>query len=145
MLDEFNALYPVARPSFLHFSEFARDHPSYFEVSRQIGSVGEKSKSATLYHSSPVFQASIYRIIFDIHRLISVNGIMCSVYPNERRGPSEEALVDRLRRFVEGSDLSFYQIASRVGTTGAILSMWLAGTARPNTTELVQIESFLKR
>jgi len=107
--------------------------------------VGEKSKWATPYHSSPVFLASIYRIIFDIHRLIPVNGIMSSVYHNEGGKPGEEALIDRLSRFVEGSDLSFYQIASRVGTTGAILSMWLAGTARPNTTELVQIESFLKR
>jgi len=35
---------------------------------------------------------------------------------------SEDALIARLRRFVEDSDLTFYQIASRVGTTGTILS-----------------------
>ena len=58
--------------------------------------------------------------------------------------PGAEALIGRLRRFVEDSDLSFYQIASRVGTTGTILSMWLAGTAGPNTTELAEIERFLQ-
>jgi len=40
---------------------------------------------------------------------------------------SERTLVARLRRFVEDSDLSFYKTAWRVGTSGGILSMWLAG------------------
>ena len=31
---------------------------------------------------------------------------------------NEEALVERLRQFVENSDLSFYRIASRIGTSG---------------------------
>src|SRR5215469_8080069 len=49
----------------------------------------------------------------------------------EGEEPSEKALVARLRQFVEDSDLSFYKIASRIGTSGGILSLWLAGTARP--------------
>jgi len=57
---------------------------------------------------------------------------------------SEEALVERLKQFVEDSDLSFYEIASRIGTSAAILSMWLARRARPHAEELDAIEKFLK-
>jgi DNA transposition AAA+ family ATPase len=57
----------------------------------------------------------------------------------------EKALVARLRQFVENSDLSFYKIASRIGTSGGILSMWLAGTTRPRAEELAAIEKFLER
>jgi len=56
----------------------------------------------------------------------------------------EEALVARLRQFVEDSDLSFYKIASHIGTSGGILSMWLAGTARPHAEELAAIEKLLE-
>ena len=56
----------------------------------------------------------------------------------------ERALVARLRQFVEDSDLSFYKIASRIGTSGGILSLWLAGTARPRAEELATIEKFLQ-
>jgi len=35
----------------------------------------------------------------------------------------ERVLVARLRQFVEDSDLSFYKIASRIGTSGGILSL----------------------
>ena len=58
--------------------------------------------------------------------------------------PSENALVARLKRFVENSDLSFYKIASRIGTSGGILSMWLAGTTKPRAKELAAIEKFLE-
>jgi DNA transposition AAA+ family ATPase len=57
--------------------------------------------------------------------------------------PSEEALIARLWRCVEDSDLSFYQIALRIGTTGTALSMWLAGTAAPDAAEMRGIERFL--
>ena len=57
---------------------------------------------------------------------------------------NENALVARLRQFVENSDLSFYKIASRIGTSGGILSLWLAGTARPRAEELAAIEKFLQ-
>jgi transcriptional regulator with XRE-family HTH domain len=63
---------------------------------------------------------------------------------NEGEAARERALVARLRQFVEDSDLSFYKIASRVGTSGGILSMWLAGTARPRAEELAAIEKFLQ-
>jgi DNA transposition AAA+ family ATPase len=70
---------------------------------------------------------------------------MAFVRSKEGEEPSEDALIARLRRFVEDSDLSFYKIASRVGTSGGILSMWLAGTTRPDAEELAAIEEFLKR
>jgi hypothetical protein len=35
---------------------------------------------------------------------------------------NEAALIVRLRRFVKNSDLSFYQIASLIGTSGTILA-----------------------
>jgi len=57
----------------------------------------------------------------------------------------KEALIARLRRFVEDSDLSFYEIASRIETSGTILSMWLARTAQPDGKELSEIERFLSR
>jgi DNA transposition AAA+ family ATPase len=62
----------------------------------------------------------------------------------EGRDPNEEAPVERLRQFVENSDLSFYRIASRMGTSGGTLSMWLAGKARPHAEELAAIEKLLK-
>ena len=65
-------------------------------------------------------------------------------HPKEGGEPDEEALIGRLRRFVEASDLSFYQIASFIGISATILSMWLAGTVKPRTAELAQIERFLK-
>jgi DNA transposition AAA+ family ATPase len=67
--------------------------------------------------------------------------------PSSKEGEEagEKALVARLRQFVENSDLSFYKIASRIGTSGGILSMWLSGTARPSAEELAAIEKFLKR
>jgi DNA transposition AAA+ family ATPase len=65
------------------------------------------------------------------------------VNPVEERNPGEDALIARLRRLVEGSDLSFYKIASRVGTSGTILSMWLAGSAKARAEELDRIEKFL--
>ena len=49
---------------------------------------------------------------------------------------SEEALVERFKQFVEDSDLSFYEIASRIGISAGILSMWLAGKAKPHAKEL---------
>ena len=62
----------------------------------------------------------------------------------EGEAARERVLVARLRQFIEDSDLSFYKIASRVGTSGGILSMWLAGTARPRAEELAVIEKFLQ-
>jgi len=66
--------------------------------------------------------------------------------PRSKEGEesSEKSLVARLRQFVEDSDLSFYKIASRIGTSGGILSMWLSERAKPGPEELVAIEKFLK-
>jgi hypothetical protein len=53
-------------------------------------------------------------------------------------------LVSRLRRYVEDSDLSFYRIATLVGTSGTNLSMWLAGTNRPKISELDEIVKLIE-
>jgi len=77
--------------------------------------------------------------------LLPVKGFMdFAARSKEGREPNEEALVERLRQFVENSDLSFYKIASRIGTSGGTLSMWLAGKPRPHAEELAEIEKFLK-
>jgi hypothetical protein len=65
--------------------------------------------------------------------------------PKDGGKSSEKELVVRLRKFVENSDFSFYKIASRIGTSGGILSMWLAETTRPRPEELHAIEEFLGR
>ena len=62
----------------------------------------------------------------------------------EEEAARERALVARLREFVENSDLSFYKIASRIVTSGGILSRWLAGTARPRAEDQAAIEKFLQ-
>jgi hypothetical protein len=72
-----------------------------------------------------------------------MNGLMVLRRFKEREELSKRALMARLRRFVEDSDLSFYKIASRVNTSGTMLSMWLAGTARPQPGELAEIEKLL--
>jgi DNA transposition AAA+ family ATPase len=72
-----------------------------------------------------------------------MNGLMVLRHFKEGEELSERALMARLRRFVEDSDLSFYKIASRVNTSGTMLSMWLAGTARPQQGKLAEIERLL--
>jgi hypothetical protein len=72
-----------------------------------------------------------------------MNGLMVLRRFKEGEELSERALMARLRHFVEDSDLSFYKIASRVGTSGTMLSMWLAGTARPQQGELAEIGKLL--
>ncbi len=66
-----------------------------------------------------------------------------AAHSKEGEEPNEEALVGRLRRFIDDSDLSFYRIASLIGTSGTFLSMWLARTAKPHTAELAEIERLL--
>ena len=69
-----------------------------------------------------------------------MNGFAASVVHSKE---GEEALIGKLRRFVEQSDLSLYQIASLIGVSGVILSMWLAGTARPHIAQQDKIEKVL--
>jgi DNA transposition AAA+ family ATPase len=57
---------------------------------------------------------------------------------------SDTAIVVKLMRLVESSDLSFYQIASLIGTSGTVLSMWLAGTAKSPPPNLDEIEKLLR-
>jgi hypothetical protein len=60
-------------------------------------------------------------------------------------GLDELALTRKLKKFVEGSDLSIPKIASEMGAFSATLSMWIAGTSKPSRTELLAIKSFLER
>src|SRR5215470_2068048 len=79
------------------------------------------------------------------YRSFRQNGFMVfDERSKEGEAARERALVARLRQFIEDSDLSFYKIASRIGTSGGTLSMWLAGKARPHAEELAAIEKFLK-
>ena len=93
------------------------------EIAENLDSKWATGVSIAYLHAWSLFLAPICRIIFVILRLTSVNGIMSFTVHFEQGGDSsEDALIARLRRFVEDSDLTFYQIASRVGTTGTILS-----------------------
>ena len=57
----------------------------------------------------------------------------------------ELALTRKLKKFVEGSDLSIPKIGSEMGVFSVTLSMWIAGTTKPSRTELLAIKSFLER
>jgi hypothetical protein len=46
-------------------------------------------------------------------------------------------------RFVENSDLSIPRIAELLHVSDVILSMWIAGTAKPSAIKLGQIESLV--
>ena len=52
------------------------------------------------------------------------------VNSKQEKEPIEVEQTNRLRRLIEDSDLSLYQIASLIGTSPTILRMWLAGTTR---------------
>jgi DNA transposition AAA+ family ATPase len=49
------------------------------------------------------------------------------------------SLLRALRRFVEDSDQSIPRIAELMGVSGTTLSMWIAGTAKPTTSKLLEI------
>ncbi len=55
----------------------------------------------------------------------------------------EPALLGDLRTFVEESDLSIPRLAELMGVSGAILSMWIAGTAKPQPIKLLEVKGFL--
>ncbi len=55
----------------------------------------------------------------------------------------EQAFLGDLRRFVEESDLSIPRLAELLGVSGAILSMWIAGTAKPQPIKLLEVKRFL--
>ena len=57
---------------------------------------------------------------------------------------SDEHLVLRnFTRFVEDSDLSIPRIAELLRVSDVVLSMWIAGTAKPSTIKLREIESLV--
>ena len=55
-----------------------------------------------------------------------------------------QALLGDLRRFVEEAELSIPRIAELMGVYGATLSIWIAGTAKPHRTKLLEIKGFLE-
>jgi DNA transposition AAA+ family ATPase len=58
---------------------------------------------------------------------------------------NNEDLISRLNFFVENSDLSLFRIATLIGTSSTVLSMWLAGATKPQAMDLIKIETFLGR
>jgi hypothetical protein len=52
----------------------------------------------------------------------------------------EQVLLDEIIRFVENSDKSIPQLAELMGVSGVALSMWIAGTARPPASKLIEIK-----
>ena len=57
---------------------------------------------------------------------------------------SDQHLVLRdFTRFVEDSDLSIPRIAELLRVSDVILSMWIAGTAKPSAIKLREIESLV--
>ena len=57
----------------------------------------------------------------------------------------EHVLLGDLIRFVENSDQSIPRIAELMGISSVVLSMWIAGTAKPTTIKLLEIKRFLER
>jgi len=55
----------------------------------------------------------------------------------------EHVLLGDLIQFVENSDKSIPQIAELMGVSGVALSMWIAGTARPPASKLLEIKRLL--
>ena len=67
------------------------------------------------------------------------------VNSKQEKEPIEVEQTNRLRRLIEDSDLSLYQIASLIGTSPTILSMWLCRKKnRPHMTELDEIEKLIR-
>ena len=56
----------------------------------------------------------------------------------------ERVLLGDLILFVEKSDQSIPQIAEHLGVSDVALSMWMAGTARPATSKLLEIKRFIE-
>jgi DNA-binding transcriptional regulator YiaG len=56
----------------------------------------------------------------------------------------EQALLGDLKRFVEETDLSIPRLAELMGVSGAILSMWIAGTAKPQRRKLLEVKGLLR-
>jgi hypothetical protein len=55
----------------------------------------------------------------------------------------EHVLLGNLIRFVENSDESIPKIAELLGVSGVVLSMWIAGTAKPPASKLLEIKRLL--
>ena len=55
----------------------------------------------------------------------------------------EHVLLGNLIRFVENSDESIPKIAELMGVSGVALSMWIAGTAKPPVSKLLEIKRLL--
>ena len=55
----------------------------------------------------------------------------------------EHVLLGNLIRFVENSDENIPKIAELMGVSGVALSMWIAGTAKPPASKLLEIKRLL--
>jgi DNA-binding transcriptional regulator YiaG len=70
---------------------------------------------------------------------------VCEDQKDVKETVESDTILRDLKTFVEESELSIPKIACRMGVFSATLTIWLAGSAKPSSTELLRIERFLKR
>ena len=56
----------------------------------------------------------------------------------------EDQLLRELTRFVENSDQSIPRLATVLGVSDVVLSMWIARTTKPTPTKFLEIRKFLR-
>jgi hypothetical protein len=56
-----------------------------------------------------------------------------------------DKVLGELMRFVENSDRSIPKIATLLGVSDVVLSMWIARTTKPTPTKLLEIRRFLEQ
>jgi len=64
--------------------------------------------------------------------------------PTPLQESDEDQLLRELTRFVENSDQSIPRLATLLGVSDVVLSMWMARTTKPTSTKFIEIRKFLR-
>ena len=64
--------------------------------------------------------------------------------PTALQESDEDQLLRELTRFVEYSDQSIPRIATLLGVSDVVLSMWIARTTKPTPIKFLEIRKFLR-
>jgi hypothetical protein len=64
--------------------------------------------------------------------------------PTALQESDEDQLLRELTRFVEYSDQSIPRIATLLGVSDVVLSMWIARTTKPTSIKFLEIRKFLR-
>jgi hypothetical protein len=64
--------------------------------------------------------------------------------PTPFQDSDEDQLLRELTRFVENSDQSIPRIATLLGVSDVVLSMWIARTTKPTPIKFLEIRKFLR-